>query len=521
MKEQLLAELTYHLVNTVALTAIVSIFVLWRYRVSVLAGMDRDSGQTLPLPAPAPAHRNDALAPSTLAARLARERRGQRLIALAYVLTTLGSALPLALAVAYLSGIRPIYPSRVMMIALMYAFTCAPMIAASLSLPGRRAFAGMALLTVLLTSMVVVGEVVEDVFLGRHIGWQQLAAAPRFLGLLPSQMWLMALFWVATWPRKVRGIAPLSFGTLLIFGAAPFLSGRLNATADGGAAPQLTGAFLVMAVPAGWLAWTRLSHLARSYERKRLSDAQLLSQAWWHVLVVNVGLQTIVYPREWVAVAAAATALLTFAPLNALLLRGVRRNTMASAARNLLLLRVFGYTRRTERLFDRVGARWRLVGPISVIGAPDVIARTIGPGDYLRWLTGRIDDLFVTSPADLAAKLDALDVAPDPDGRYRVNVFCCHRNTWQATVVELIERSDVVVVDLRGLTRARHGCEFELQQLAQRLPPRRLVLVVDSTTERAVLETTFGAQLVDVRIVEVSRSRNIDPVFEALLDAAA
>jgi hypothetical protein len=122
-------------------------------------------------------------------------------------------------------------------------------------------------------------------------------------------------------------------------------------------------------------------------------------------------------------------------------------------------------------------------------------ARTIDPGDYLRWLTARTDGIFITSHADLGARLLALDTAPDPDGRYRVNEFCCRDNTWQATVVKLMQRADAVVMDVRGVTRSRHGCEFELEQLSQRLPLRRLVLVADASTDRTVLETAFGPHL--------------------------
>jgi hypothetical protein len=150
-----------------------------------------------------------------------------------------------------------------------------------------------------------------------------------------------------------------------------------------------------------------------------------------------------------------------------------------------------------------------------------VVARTIGPGDYLRWLTGRADQLFVTSRADLAARLAALDMAPDPDRRCRVNAFCCRQNTWQATVVELMQRADVVLMDVRRLSRDRHGCEFELEQLAQRLAPQRLVFVTDATTERAILEAAFGQQLAGIRLVEVRGSRNMKRVFEALLEAVA
>ena len=116
----------------------------------------------------------------------------------------------------------------------------------------------------------------------------------------------------------------------------------------------------------------------------------------------------------------------------------------------------------------------------------------MGPGEYLRWLVGRTDELFVTSRPDLDAKLATLDMTPDPDGRYRVNAFCCRENTWQVTVLELMRRADAVIMDVRGLKRDRHGCEFELQQLASLLPPRRVVLAADATTEAAILEEAFG-----------------------------
>ena len=94
-------------------------------------------------------------------------------------------------------------------------------------------------------------------------------------------------------------------------------------------------------------------------------------------------------------------------------------------------------------------------------------------------------------------------------------------DTWQATVVELMQRAGAVVMDVRGITHARHGCEFELQELAQRLTPSRLVLTVDSTTERSELDRAFGPQLSAVRVIEMHGRRKYEHVFEALLQAAA
>jgi hypothetical protein len=115
--------------------------------------------------------------------------------------------------------------------------------------------------------------------------------------------------------------------------------------------------------------------------------------------------------------------------------------------------------------------------------------------------------------------LNSLDVAPDADGRYRINEFCCHDNTWRATVVALMDRADATLMDLRGLTAARGGCEFELQQLGQRVGAPRVVLVVDDTTDQDMISRVMEA--VQPRTVALPRMREADTerVFEALLEA--
>lgn len=219
--------------------------------------------------------------------------------------------------------------------------------------------------------------------------------------------------------------------------------------------------------------------------------------------------------------AAATAADRLHAPLLRRLLRLARRGLAAPLARTLLLLlRVFGDTRRTEALFDRVAARWRLRGPLTMIAAPDVVARTVDPGDVLRFAVGDIGAVFVDSRADLDRRLAALDRLPDPDGRYRVNDFCCRDGTWQATVVELIGRADAVLMDLRGFDAGRAGCEFELRRLAGGPAAARTVLVVDASTDRALLASVAGEGAARMATVDLARAGGTDAVYAALLRAA-
>jgi hypothetical protein len=174
-------------------------------------------------------------------------------------------------------------------------------------------------------------------------------------------------------------------------------------------------------------------------------------------------------------------------------------------------------------LFDRTATRWQRFGPVTMIAAPDVGARMVDPGDLLRFATGDITTGFIKSQQDLARQLAALDVLPDRDGRYRINEFYCRDDTWQATVVELIARADAVLMDLRGFSAARRGCEFELRELGARIAPERVVLIVDASTDRALLEQIAPAGQTPMRLMEIVRGngRQTEAAFAALLQAAA
>ena len=69
--------------------------------------------------------------------------------------------------------------------------------------------------------------------------------------------------------------------------------------------------------------------------------------------------------------------------------------------------------------------------------------------------------------ADVDAHIAAFDLARDHDGRYRVNECYCHDTTWQAALAALVDRSDVVLMDLRGFKARNAGCAHELAVLAR------------------------------------------------------
>jgi hypothetical protein len=159
----------------------------------------------------------------------------------------------------------------------------------------------------------------------------------------------------------------------------------------------------------------------------------------------------------------------------------------AAAGRRLLFLRVFGYRARTETMLDKVAQRWRFDGPVQLVAGIDVAARTVDPGDFLAFVGGRLANRYVAGPESLRERLGALDVVRDPDGRFRINDFYCHGDTWQPTVQALLDASDRVLMDVRSLSERNQGCRYELEQLVWRLPTDALVLVVDAGTDIARL----------------------------------
>ncbi|HSC65433.1 MAG TPA: hypothetical protein VLD35_17460 [Caldimonas sp.] len=524
-------ELWFHFMNVMLLTLVVAPLVLWRYRRAVLAGMQHRLGAPLPVPAP----RTTARPPPafTVAAALAWETRLRRRL---FVATLAAVFVPsLLLAAQYLAfNDLPMMPSHLFLYAAVTSSVAVPVYAVLTATPFWRALRLGALTLCGLAAAGVVVSMLQRPFYGKAPTLDQALNFVAFFELAANELWLPALLGAVIGLRRVRGVAPLAFAGLLVFATAPLLGvavtnwllGMRWSTGWVLTGPGIDAGLLVLALPVGLLAWWRLKALARSYEAKRFSDAQLLAHSWWLVVVAGYAL-TMVSVHEGTGpllqiLVASVVAYYLFTVLLGQALRWAQRGPRPPA-RTLLLLRVFGDTRRTEALFERIASRWQRFGPVTMIAAPDVVAGTVDPGDVLRFAAGNIDASFVTSQDDLTRRLATMDAGPDRDGRFRINEFCCHDDTWQATVVALIERADSVVMDLRGFTAQRHGCEFELKELAARLGAARGVLVVDASTDRALLARLMPAGQAAMPMVEVRRGdgAQADAAFAALLGAAA
>jgi hypothetical protein len=171
-------------------------------------------------------------------------------------------------------------------------------------------------------------------------------------------------------------------------------------------------------------------------------------------------------------------------------LRRSKRLVDSDGIHTLLLLRVFGYERRTQLLLEDLGQRWRYTGPIQLIGGTDLVNTTIEPHEFFEFLNGRLSRAFVKNQDDIEQRLSQHSITPDPDGLFRIDDFFCHDDTWQQTVSLLAPKADAVLMDLRGFGAENRGCIAEIEQLVASVPINRIVLLADSSSSIAVIEKT-------------------------------
>jgi hypothetical protein len=223
------------------------------------------------------------------------------------------------------------------------------------------------------------------------------------------------------------------------------------------------------------------------YRSKRTSEQMLFIDTWWSLLTV---IQTTVLviswgPSQFIALTGLGAYLLT----SRVLIHGLRTDRPPAA--RLLLLRVFGHDRRTERLFDELTLRWRPFGTVDLIAGRDLALRNIDPSEFYDFLTGKLAREFVQGAADLEERLARRDDRQDPDGRYRINEFFCHRNTWKPTLDRLVASCDAVLMDLRDFNENREGCRYEIRRLAEHAGAKPIVLLTNANTQLDLAESLF------------------------------
>jgi hypothetical protein len=99
-----------------------------------------------------------------------------------------------------------------------------------------------------------------------------------------------------------------------------------------------------------------------------------------------------------------------------------------------------------------------------------------------------------------------------------VQEFCCYDSSWQMVLEQLLQRSDVVLMDLRGFGAAHRGCLHELGRLGASSHLQRVVLLADDVTDRTTASEAYtGPTAPPLRWVDERRRRHA--TMEAVLGA--
>jgi hypothetical protein len=332
----------------------------------------------------------------------------------------------------------------------------------------------------------------------------------------PAMQWYeLPLYWLlingpptlllaAFLTRRIRAVGPmvLAFTVIAVIGSqvpAIMVSNNqslLKRVAEAGTVAGLSagavfwGMMLAGLIVFAVIGWAVLHWAGSRYRRNRLSDQMVVIDATWLLFAIVHSIGLVFEGWFWIFTGFAA-----FAVFLAVRSAGfaVLRRSGTAARRRLLLLRVFALGARSERLFDVLQKHWRRAGDIMLIAGPDLVTTTVEPHEFLDFLGGGLSRQFVKDRADLARRLERMGTGMDPDLRYRVNEFFCHADTWQITMRELAARADAVLMDLRSFTPRNQGCLFELGELLNSVDLRRVVFVIDATTDRRFLESSLAS----------------------------
>jgi len=157
------------------------------------------------------------------------------------------------------------------------------------------------------------------------------------------------------------------------------------------------------------------------------------------------------------------------------------------ATPRLVLLRVFGRSRQQHRLLDSLGSTWRHIGRIDLIAGLDLALPALSGLALRDFLLSRTARWYVADTTEAARRIAALSSARAVDGRYPINEIYAGAKVWRYVVELLLVDAECVLIDLRGFTAQNRGAAYELGVATNRVPPDRLVVLVDKDSDRTAI----------------------------------
>lgn len=316
---------------------------------------------------------------------------------------------------------------------------------------------------------------------------------------------------------RIRAIAPLMLAFMTVISAGllsvlmwafidnenfeavtVFISASLGLSSNDSIIASLLLLSILACCMFGMFGWRFLLRIRKGYLLKSISDQSLALDAVWLLFGSFYCMFLSLAGPGWVL-----SGIVAFLVYKTIVQLGNKRlllkNSGDQSCPTLLVLRVFSLGKRSEVLFDTAARHWRYLGNVQLIAGTDLAASTVAPHQFLSFVSGKLKLLFINSEEGLNRSIREMDVRPDADGRFRINDFLCHADTWQSVLSRLITGIDVVLMDLRNFTKENKGCIFELNELLNAVPVQRLVLIVDNSTDKDLLNETLEESCAKMR----------------------
>ena len=117
------------------------------------------------------------------------------------------------------------------------------------------------------------------------------------------------------------------------------------------------------------------------------------------------------------------------------------------------------------------------------------------PGIIISWLTYMIYWRFliwrsyVKNLPQIQRRIQRVIKKPRKmDLRFKNLPMFCYDNTWKLAVSEFVKNSNVVLMDLRGFSPERRGCEYEVDFLLDTFPISNILFVIDDNAAKPLVE---------------------------------
>ena len=263
---------------------------------------------------------------------------------------------------------------------------------------------------------------------------------------------------------------------------------------------------------------------------------------------------TDVRPSLWVTIGYVLAGI-----IHAFLIVKIRRQSQQVSNTSLLILRVFGDKKQVLLTFGRLTNFWKHIGSWFTIVDPSFIGRqyrlfkiktllTIagifiaafilvlffsknivstlryllpidGASDskieiffmipsivlawalYFKYWKFRISRSYAKDHESIKRKIAKVMEKPrKQDMTFKNLPMFCFDNTWQLAVSEFIKNSKVILMDLRGFSSERKGCEYEIDFLLDTFPINGILFLVDVASDKHLVQTTINERWEYLRI---------------------